>query len=165
MSKNPSANVVDNSLVLSLPNALNPVVWRMELAKAKMSAIEIREDKIGDFALILKTPKGDSNEIARFGGRKEALKGLNAITAAMLKAEKTSGKGSKGGQSGSLFKKIMMIFAGIISCIVLLFVLVNIIAYFMGVTPQTSNGNGSSFSAATMQDGVPQSADDFLKAQ
>ena len=57
MSKNPSANVVDNSLVLSLPNALNPVVWRMELAKAKMSAIEIREDKIGDFALILKNPK------------------------------------------------------------------------------------------------------------
>ena len=88
MPRKPSANVVDNSLVLSLPNAINPVVWRMELAKAKMSAIEIREDKLGDFTLILKTPKGDSNEIARFNDKSDALKGLGAISSAMSKAEK-----------------------------------------------------------------------------
>jgi|TARA_R110002126_G_scaffold3263_1_gene18368 hypothetical protein len=165
MSKNPSANIVDNSLVLSLPNALNPVVWRMELAKAKMSAIEIREDKIGDFALVLKTPKGDSNEIARFGAKSDALKGLNAITSAMLKAEKTGGSTGKSGQGNSLFKKFMMVFAGIICCIVLFIVIINIIAYFVGIDPSAS-GNGAALSnAVTMQDGVPQSADDFLKAQ
>ena len=87
MSKTPSASIIDNSLVLSLPNALNPVVWRMELAKAKMSAFEIREDKLGDFVLTLKTPKGDTNEIARFKSRNDALKGLNAVTTAMRKAD------------------------------------------------------------------------------
>jgi len=163
MSKNPSANVIDNSLVLSLPNALNPVVWRMELAKAKMSAIEIREDKIGDFALILKTPKGDSNEIARFGAKNDALKGLHAITNAMLKAEKSQRKGQKATGSGGIFKKIMMVILGIVSFVVLLIIIANLIAFFTGAG--SNNAGYPSGAAGVVQDGVPQSADDFLRAQ
>ena len=38
-----SAKIVDGILVLSLPDAIHPVVWQMELGQSKSSALEIRE--------------------------------------------------------------------------------------------------------------------------
>ncbi len=162
MSRKPSANVVDNSLVLSLPNAVNPVVWRMELAKAKMSALEIREDKLGDFTLILKTPKGDSSEIARFAQKNDALKGLNAISLAMRKAEKDEAKGAK---SSSLLKKTLIAIASIFGVVLTFIVLLNIIIMISGAPLPTTGDMASTSGAAAIEDGVPQSADDFLRAR
>ena len=162
MSRKPSANVVDNSLVLSLPNAINPVVWRMELAKAKMSAIEIREDKLRDFTLILKTPKGDSNEIARFNDKSDALKGLGAISSAMSKAEKDEGKSGKPAKSGSFLKKAAIVIASLLGFAFAFIILINVLLMFSGTTVPST---GSTSSGAIIQDGVPQSADDFLKGR
>ena len=36
-----SANVVDGKLILSFPHAQTPVLWQMDLAQAKASAIEV----------------------------------------------------------------------------------------------------------------------------
>ena len=52
-----SAKVVDGTLILSLPDAISPVVWRMELGHAKSSAIEVREQDNGTFMLTLKTAR------------------------------------------------------------------------------------------------------------
>lgn len=81
-----SAKIVDGSLILSLPDALTPVVWRMDLGQAKASALEVREREDGTFILVLKTPRGDINDIAPFAGRNRAVGALMAVSRAMAHA-------------------------------------------------------------------------------
>lgn len=38
-----SAKVVNDTLVLSLPDAKSPIVWRMELTEIKAAAFELQE--------------------------------------------------------------------------------------------------------------------------
>lgn len=78
-----SAKVVDGSLILSLPDALSPVVWRMDLGKVKASALEVREGEGGVYVLVLKTPKEEINEIAPFDSRAKAVDALMAVSRAM----------------------------------------------------------------------------------
>ena len=77
-----SAKVVDGTLVISMPDAISPVVWRMDFGHAKSSAIEVR-DNDGHYLLVLKTPKGDVNEIAPFDSKAKAVNALMAVSRAM----------------------------------------------------------------------------------
>ena len=81
-----SAKVVDGTLILSLPDALSPVVWRWNLGEAKASALEVREDKEGSFKLVLKTPRGDVQDVAPFENRQKAMSALLAVSRAMENA-------------------------------------------------------------------------------
>lgn len=81
-----SAKVVDGTLVLSLPDAITPVVWQMDLSQVRASAIEVRGADNGQFVLALKTPKGDVNDIAPYQTRAKAVHALMAITRAMENA-------------------------------------------------------------------------------
>jgi len=76
ISAQPSADIVDGKLVLSLPNAITPVVWQMDINRASSSAIEVIEKKNkGGFTLNFKT--NDSNtEIATFENRNDAMDAL-----------------------------------------------------------------------------------------
>lgn len=79
-----SAKVVDGNLIISLPDALNPVVWRMELGSVKASALEVRPHATdGTFVLSLKTPKGDVHDVAPFDSRERAVQALMRISNAM----------------------------------------------------------------------------------
>lgn len=82
-----SASVVDGTLILSLPDAVSPVVWRLDLVQTKASALEVRDDGIDLCTLVLKTPRGDINEIARFESRGRAVNALMAVTRAMEQAQ------------------------------------------------------------------------------
>ena len=82
-----SAKVAGGTLVLSLPDALTPVVWRMDLGTAKTSAIEVRENEDGHYDLVLKTPKADAHKIATYEFKIKATQALMAVTKAMSKAE------------------------------------------------------------------------------
>ena len=55
----PSAKIVDGILILSLPDALRPVVWQMELSQSRTSALEVREHEDGTYHLTLKPPRQD----------------------------------------------------------------------------------------------------------
>jgi hypothetical protein len=82
-----SAKVVDGNLIISLPDALNPVVWRMELGSVKASALEVRQHaNDGTFLLSLKTPKGDVHDIAPFDSRDRAVQALMRISNALQNA-------------------------------------------------------------------------------
>jgi len=83
-----SARVVDGKLILSLPDAHKPIVWQMDLGQAKASALEVRDnaDKT-EYALILKTPRGESIEVATFAERELALEGLMAASRALENAQ------------------------------------------------------------------------------
>jgi hypothetical protein len=83
---NSSARVVDGKLILSYPDALTPVVWQMDLATAKASALEVREVK-NNFVLTLKTMKGETADIAPFATKDEAVAALMAASSALQNAQ------------------------------------------------------------------------------
>ncbi len=82
-----SARVVDGILILSLPDAVHPVVWQMELGQSKASALEVRDVSEDLFSLVLKTPRQDVIEVAQFREKSHALHVLFELSKAMEKAK------------------------------------------------------------------------------
>ena len=79
-----SAKVVDGNLIISLPDAMTPVVWRMELGSVKASALEVRTNASdGTFVLSLKTPKGDVHDVAPFDSKDIAVRALMRVSNAL----------------------------------------------------------------------------------
>jgi hypothetical protein len=89
-----SARIVDGRLILSLPRAERPVVWQMDLTQTKSSALEIRQSENGSHILVLKTPRGETVEIAPFADPSDALEGLMAVTGAFENAHGHIGRQS-----------------------------------------------------------------------
>ncbi|HEY0901136.1 MAG TPA: hypothetical protein VGD95_03330 [Micavibrio sp.] len=81
-----SASVVDGTLIIALPQAITPVVWRMELGHVRASALEVRAQENGVYMLTLKTPKGDVHDIAPFSSRGQAVQALMSVSRAMEQA-------------------------------------------------------------------------------
>jgi len=178
-----SAKVVDGALVLSLPDAIAPVVWRMELGQVKSSALEVREKDEGTFMLTLKTPKGDVSEIAPFDERAKAIRALMAVSHAMEQghghshpvkavANDDSVKPATGGtpppHNGAAQPARKSNAAASVIGIV---ILVAMVAGLMMMGPRGAGGPGDARmsgasgtgSAAANTTGVPVSADDFLR--
>lgn len=173
-----SASVVDGTLILSFPDAISPVVWRLELGQAKASALEVREAEDGTFTLLLKTPRGDVNTIASFAARGRAVAALMAVGRAMQQAHGQiypaandsepynpsllpvpSSKRNKAAKQKS--KSGWGALIAVLLIIVLIGVLLN-----MG--PQPISGTSPTGAVITSNpakesSGVPVSADDFLK--
>lgn len=80
------AKVVDGKLILSLPNATTPVVWQMDLNQASASALEVNDNKKDGFTLVMKTPKGETIEIAPFAKKEQAIDSLMAASKALSRA-------------------------------------------------------------------------------
>lgn len=99
--KKSRAEVVDGSLIVSLPAAEKPCVWKMDMARVHSAALEIREEN-GVFILGVKGAKGDVTDIAPFAKKKTADAALVAITRAMMK------------KSGHRWVKISLILLGIL---------------------------------------------------
>lgn len=172
-----SAKVVDGNLILSLPNAINPIVWRMELGNVKASALEVRTNTTdGTHVLTLKTPKGDVHDIAPFAQRDDALRALMRVSSALQGAQgkmsainaataptastirNTAEQGSNSGY------KWLLTLGGVLIVIILF-------AYLSSLTPQQMDSAdiGMQESATSVtgesnaESGVPQSADQALR--
>ncbi len=176
-----SASVVDGTLILSLPDAINPVVWRLDLGKARASALEIRDQEDGSFLLLLKTPRGDVNDIASFSSRGRAVSALMSVSRAMEQAHgqiypiandsdhynpsrlpvlvknHTSNKKKQKGKS------VLASLVAIVLIVILLGTLMNLTPGPAGPLSATSPASGNQVSATAQQTGVAVSADDFLK--
>lgn len=164
-----TAKVIDGVLILSLPDAVTPVVWQMELGQSKSSALEIRTNADGLFSLVLKTPRQDVLDIATYSGRDQAIKSLLVVSQAMEKAQghlKSAPSSypvpaiSHFGQRGTLIsvlKKILkfsaILLGGLILCGLILFVIGKL---FMG-----SSGSPSQVGSTN----APISADEFLESR
>lgn len=168
-----SAKVVNDTLVLSLPDAKSPVVWRMELAEIKAAAFELQQ-KDEDFLLVMKTSKGDTQQIAPFDNRAKALRALMSTSQAMEHAETLSRAGANDegkpvfiSQQGAK-KRSGQAVAGLIGIIILgglLFILTQVSGngqYATAGNMAASVGNGGVSAPAGGAAGVPVSADDFL---
>ncbi len=85
-STSASANVVDGKLILSLPEALTPIVWQMDLSDAKASAFEVIEQG-GNFSLTSKKQGSEKKDtIATFATRSDSVDALMATSHALASA-------------------------------------------------------------------------------
>ncbi len=172
-----SAKVVDGNLILSLPDAINPIVWRMELGSVKASALEVRSHaNDGTFLLTLKTPKGDVHDIAPYATRESAVGALMRVSSALQSAEgkiapvsTATGGEAAGGYTAAArpavpagtVLKWLLAFAGVILLVILF-------AYLSSLAPTTPSGpDGVPASGYGAEDnaesGVPESADRMLR--
>ena len=89
-----TAKIVDGILVISLPDAINPIVWQMELGQSKASALEVRAGADGTHILTLKTPRQDVQDIAAFTNRDQAVKALMTVSSALENGNGQTAKSS-----------------------------------------------------------------------
>lgn len=177
-----SASVVDGTLIISLPQAVTPVVWRMELGHVRASALEVRKQDNGTHVLTLKTPKGDVYDIAPFDTRGKAVQALMSVSRAMEQAHGQMRATVTGGVANDTSATTHQATAttaaavptetskgrfvtGIIGTVLLL----GLIAIFLNTTgpnpassPTGSDHAASGGTAPAPATGVPLSADDFL---
>jgi len=88
-----AAEIADNHLVLSLPEAIEPVVWRMSLDKIGTASFEVKPLKDSEKAkLILKPKKGAAEIIANFETKDEAVNALMIASKALQSGASQSAK-------------------------------------------------------------------------
>jgi hypothetical protein len=186
-----SAKVVDGALILSLPDAISPVVWRMDLTSVKSSALEVRDQKDGTFMLTLKTPRDDVTNIAPFTEKAIAVRALMAVSYALEQGQTHSHAHTvkpAAVNTGEIYPARQYAAAPAsseggatkwVSGIAAVLVLFLLIGVLMHQAPRSNSfaGNGEGFSAAsaspppsataiapsTTAAGVAVSADDFLR--
>ena len=166
-----SASVVDGKLILSFPAAITPVVWQMDLNKAKASALEVQENK-GGYALVLKTPKGENLDIAPFDDRGKAVDGLMAASRALQNAYgqmNPQGVSNENAPSSSHHhngagkkKKVLPIVFGLIVLFLLYWLWSAMSLQNVNGYQTTSADNTANVPSAAQSSGVAVSADDFL---
>lgn len=170
-----SAAIVDGTLILSLPDAVSPVVWRMELGHVRASAIEVRAQDDGIFMLTLKTPKGDVNDIAPYASRARALAALMAVSRAMERAQgqilRAAHDGTaEGGAARAVqvrpqegFRPIHLLtgIAGLALVVILIGLLSSMGPQAPSISPASGTA-GSGSAAGSVPAGEAVSADDFL---
>ncbi len=181
-----TAKVVDGSLILSLPDAVNPVVWRMELGHVKSLALEIGSSKDGNMhTLRVKTPKGEQHEIASFTQKSQAMDTLMAVSAALQSAsaqnlpflaQPYAGTAHPVSGSATPHKTMTATLLEPLKWIIAFALVIGVImafSYLGTISPQSgesttateSSGNASSTNGQgdSGETGTPQSADQFLK--
>ena len=164
------ASVVDGKLILSFPGAIKPIIWQMDLSKAKASALEIQE-KNGGYVLVLKTVKGETTDIAPFDERAKALDGLmaasRALSSAHGKIHRLTDNEARGAQSVYPKKKSRLV--PILLSLFVVFALLWILSAVSYQIPQGYNNaslpSQQSANSAAQSSGVAVSADDFLSGR
>ena len=159
----PKATCNGGMLVLSLPTATSPVVWQLDAANTKESALEVAAQ--GElFVLRQKSKDGQIQDIASFETQELAVEALLAaskvlevVPAVMPSGGVITPSMARAGKA-SLGRKVFNVL-GVIGIVFLLYALVAIVR-FDGVG--VGDGVGSTPQSLS-QDGLPQSADDFLR--
>lgn len=166
-----SAKVVDKHLILSLPNAVEPVIWRMSLDKIGTASFEIASTKNSTVCkLVLKPKKGTAETIAKFNQKDESLEALIKASEALQSSEHADTTKSKIATENKAAPsnkektnhKWLYLFIGFLAVI-------GLYAYMSSLMPkkindfgQTKQTNTAFGNAPKTETGVPLSADDFL---
>jgi len=164
-----TATVADDHLVLSFPNAVEPIVWRKSLDKIGSATFEVKQEaKKKNYNLTLKKTKTTSEIIASFETKEEAINALNGASDALHgRSKKSNSNQSPESGEGSSNEAKKWIFALLAAAVV-----VGLYYYMTTLIPAIPQEiGGGNTQAATSQGpvtpdatGVPVSADDFLNS-
>ncbi|MGQ0527683.1 MAG: hypothetical protein ACT4OY_06630 [Alphaproteobacteria bacterium] len=166
-----NVHVVDGKLILSFPNALTPVVWQMDLAQTKASSLEVMEKDGGKtHALLIKTPKGETLEVALFAKKSQAVNGLVAASRALstahgqIRAHTVAGSNDTGENYTVPARKKGFSWKTFMLGILMLFILMTVWASLTPPTAINESGDaGLPVPAPEAETGVPLSADEYLR--
>ena len=167
-----TAEVVDDSLVLSCPNAVQPVVWRMEVEKIGTASFEVKVNQKDDTAkLVLKPKKGTAELIADFATKDEAVNALMATSDALQTSKNQSPKKAlkKIAQGAPQHIEVKASSSKWPIVLVALLLVIGLYVYMISLMPDrttfesTSSATSSSVSSPQSSTGVPVDANDFLK--
>lgn len=166
MVKAASKNTVSlsrGSLVLSLPEAVQPVVWRIDLKQAQAASFTVKDEN-GKSALVKKEQGGAEEIIALFEFKEEAMGILMDVSSALQGEKTTSVRITEDMTVKGELIKWGVALGGVLVVVILFFYLASISP--QAADPFTSAGadiqRGTGSPDAT---GVPVSADAFLSGQ
>lgn len=162
--KCPDAKLSNNTLALSLPDAITPAVWVMDMANEGTFIIKVEQNEAGYYVLQKISTKGKTEDIAFYNKKSKAIRAMSVITQAI-----DTNKPSK----FSLFSVMKIFMLGVIALTILG---LGYILYKPAMSIATSFLNGLSTTQIlgksstppvieqtnTDAVGVPMSADDFL---
>jgi len=169
-----TASVKDGHLILSLPEADSPILWRKDLKEIGSATFQIKKEK-DLFSLILKKQKGTTEKISSFDNKELAVTALNIASQALLDGETASpaatSKKRTANETAAAPKK-----KGFPKWLIILLILIGIIALYIYSLSQMPNrivmndaatpqSNTSNVAPAQNTTGVPMSADDFLNGR
>ena len=169
-----SARVVDGKLVLSLPDAVSPIVWQMDLTTVKASALEItHNEEKNTHTLTLKTIKGENAEVATFKTRAHALEGLmcasNALEGAQgqIRQAEEQGASHSANTHGTQKKGAKRTVLKVILALLALYIVFTIWSFTLPISQTSGNSvsNTASSTSAQSSSGVPVDANDFLSGR
>jgi len=160
----PTAKISDNTLVLSLPNAMTPVVWMIDMADTGTFVMKVETTDNGLFVLQKISSDGKKTEdIAYYASKKKAVKAMSMIT-------KTIGQKTAG-----IMRLLSVVKNSVLMIASIGFLLFLMMLYFPSVERMIL-GSPQQVKAPIVQKeqpstpqvnpnavGVPMSADDFLK--
>lgn len=166
----PTARLSDNKLVLSLPDAMTPVVWMMDTSDKNSFVLKIDQNENGLFIVQKISADGKKiEEIAYYATKKKALRAMTTLSKAM---------DGKGGNKKTSFWRVSFIIVATIAFVLLAdyiyFSLLNnasnTVTQTAPITQQSTPqpqqpAPNSGVSNDPDAVGVPMSADDFLKEQ
>ena len=170
-----SAEVVEKHLILSLPNAIDPVVWRMALTKIGTASFEVKPIKGKEnYKLVLKPKKGAAELIAPFETKGEALEALVHASNALQRPEGEVAASVNVSQNANVQTQSPTQKSGSAKWLYLLagfFAVIGLYLYLASQVPSrvadfgsetASNQTDTQNSGGGAKTGVPLSADDFL---
>lgn len=167
---NISATVADDHLVLSLPNATEPVIWRKSLDQIGSATFEVKKaSKEELYNLTLKKTKTTSETIASFSDKEDAVAALNAASNAFhagpaaAKPSANQNEPQKGGRKKWLYALLAL--GIVIGLYMYMISLIPSQTVFTDGTGTTTNAPAAARGPVTPEStGVPVSADDFLNS-
>lgn len=175
--KYPTAKISDNKIVLSLPDAMTPVVWVMDVHETGTFVMKIDQNENGQYILQKISENGKkSDDIAYYASQNKAIRAMTILTKIMDGNTKSCSSKSR---------QIMCCIYSLITFLAALCVLYVFLELFGGNIYNAIFENGAnqaeitqqqSSSAPMMQQnppvevdpnavGVPMSADDFLNSK
>ena len=162
---NTEVNFIDGFLIISSTEAIDPIIWRMELGNVQETIISIKKNK-DNYDLKIKTSSNKEKNIASFETKDQAINVMSLINKSLegkeeqvIKSSSISGNSQSNSEKKSYKSDIIMAVIGTI----LIFILISLIQ-------SPSNNNSEMINSYNGQNtepsiGKPLSADEFLESR
>jgi len=169
-----SAAINDDCLIVSLPDAIEPKVWRLDLEKAKDSSFEVKKENKSFALMVKKSTRAKPDVIGQFETKEKALSALLMVSEALKTNKSKSATPVKEKEPKSKKEAPNPVAApannrGVVALLSTLLV-IGIVYYFWTQSMPSSQSfetraltTQGAVDPSQPQTGVPMSADDFLQ--